>query len=371
MAKVMTAIPGDRCKMPEAFWRAFSAAGVQPAAILRQARLPATLHLKSQVLLTTAQIFAIYKAVEELVDDPGFAIKFVRAFDRSGHQPAFLAACYAADYRDALARINRFKRLSTCEKFILLEKGKVLTLSKEWPYSPEPEPALSIDVSFAFVVELGRKGTGQPITPVRVDFARPGPRSTDHEAFFGCPIRYGAKQNLLVIRSSDLDRPFPGHNKEFLDLLTPALAAARMDLEAGSTFSEQVKVVLMQSLASGRPDVARIARDLGTSERTLQRRITEEGTTFRELLAEARQELGEHLLSDLSISIDEVAILLGYQDTSSFYRAFKDWQGVTPHNWREQNCERVPLARNEPSRKGVKRRRNAPASQKKRHRHRR
>jgi AraC-like DNA-binding protein len=69
----------------------------------------------------------------------------------------------------------------------------------------------------------------------------------------------------------------------------------------------------------------------------LQRRITAEGTTFRVLLSEARRELGERLLSDQSISIDEVAILLGYQDTSSFYRAFKSREGVTPHSWRKQN----------------------------------
>jgi AraC-like DNA-binding protein len=144
------------------------------------------------------------------------------------------------------------------------------------------------------------------------------------------------------------------------------LAAARMDLEAGSTFSEQVKAVLNRRLASGRPDVAKIARELGTSERTLQRRITEEGTTFRGLLADARQELGEHLLSDRSISIDEVAILLGYRDTSSLYRAFKERQGVTPHNWREQNGEAVPGAGSEPSRKGLTRRRKAPASRRKR-----
>lgn len=339
----MSAIPADRCKMPQAFWRAFEEAGVKPAAILRQARLPATLHLNPHVLLSTAQIFAIYSAVETLVNDPGFAIKLVQAFDRSGHQPAFLAACYAADYRDALGRIDRFKRLSTCEKFLISERGGELTISKEWPYSMQPEPALSIDLSFAFVVELGRKGTGQHITPVRVDFARPRPLGRDHETFFGCPIRYNAPKNLLVMRTADLNRPFPGHNSEFLELLTPALAAARNDLEAESTLSEQVKIVVKRSLASGRPDVSNIARDLGTSERTLQRRITEGGTTFRQLLAEARQELGEHLLSDPSISVDEVAVLLGYQDTSSFYRAFKEWQGVTPHNWRARFGGHTPL----------------------------
>jgi AraC-like DNA-binding protein len=323
--------------MPQAFWRAFSEAGLKPAVILRQARLPAMLHLNPQAPLSTAQIFGIYKAAEVLADDPGFAIKFVKAFDRSGHQPAFLAACYAADYRDALGRIERFKRLSPSERFLIAERNGELTLSKEWPYSPEPEPALSIDASFAFVIELGRKGTGQQITPVRIDFARPGSRSADHETYFGCPIRCGAPRNLLVLRSTDLDRPFPGHNSEFLDLLTPALAAARRDLDAECTFSEQVKIVLKRNLASGRPEVADVARDLGTSERTLQRRITAEGTTFRAILSEARRELEERLLSDQSISIDEVAILLGYQDTSSFYRAFKDREGVTPHSWRKQN----------------------------------
>lgn len=339
----MSGIPADRCKMPQAFWRAFEEAGVKPAAILRHARLPANLHLNPHALLSTTQIFAVYRAVEELGDDPDFAIKLVRAFDRSGHQPAFLAACYAADYRDALARINRFKKLSTCEKFVISEGGGELTIAKEWPYSTQPEPALSIDVSFAFVVLLGRKGTGQHIAPLRVDFARPRSRGTEHEAFFGCPIRYNATRNLLVMRSTDLGRPFPGHNSEFLALLTPGLAAARSDLEAESTISEQVKVVLKRSLASGRPEVSNIARDLGTSGRTLQRRITEDGTTFRQLLADARQELGEYLLSDPSISIDEVAVLLGYQDTSSFYRAFREWQGVTPHNWRAQTGTRASI----------------------------
>nr|WP_222532665.1 AraC family transcriptional regulator [Azospirillum sp. 412522] len=98
-----------------------------------------------------------------------------------------------------------------------------------------------------------------------------------------------------------------------------------------------MKVVLKRSLASGRPDLADVACDLGMSERTLQRRITDEGASFRELLAEARQELGRLLLSDPSTDIDEVACLLGYQDTSSFYRAFREWEGMTPSQWRQFN----------------------------------
>lgn len=97
--------------MPQAFWRAFAELGLRPAVVLRQARLPATLHLNAQALFTTAQFFALWKAVEELTADPGFAFKLVKAMDTSGHQPAFLAASYAVDYRDGISRIERFKRI--------------------------------------------------------------------------------------------------------------------------------------------------------------------------------------------------------------------------------------------------------------------
>jgi AraC-like DNA-binding protein len=333
---MMNSAAYDRSKFPQAFWRAFSQVGLPPSMILKQARLPSTLHTDPRGFLNTAQIFAIWQAVEELTGAPDFAFKLLDAFDTSGHQPAFLAASYAQDYRDAILRIRRLKRLGSSEVIQFEESTGEFTLYKDWPSATTPEPALSVDLTFAFLLQLGRKGTGKRITPVRVDFQREGSASEAHETFFGSPIGFGAQRDLIVLRSSDLDRPFPGHNSEFLDMLTPALEAARAELEVTS-FAEQVVYVLKRRLASGRPDIASVARDLGTSERTLQRRITDHGTTFRALLVEARQELGEQLLLDPSLGIDEVACLLGYHDTSSFYRAFNEWKGIPPNRWRAQN----------------------------------
>lgn len=327
----------DRCRVPQAFWRAIEQLGLRPTAILRQARLPVTFHLSAQRLITTTQLFAIWTALEELTGDPGLGIKLVDATDTAGHQPMFLAACYAADYRDGIARIARFKRLAAPEQFRMVEKEGQASMFREWLYATAPEPAVSVDASFAFMVALGRRGTGKHVTPVRIDFARPDPKSDTHHAYFGCPIRYCAPRDMLILNSADLDRPFPGHNLELLEILTPALTQILSDFDPQSTFAEQVKVVLKRSLASGRPDVARVASNLGTSERTMQRRITQEGSTFRTLLMETRQDFGRQLLSDPSIEIGEVACLLGYQDTASFYRAFREWEGVTPNRWRAMN----------------------------------
>lgn len=336
----MSKTAADRCKVPRAFWHAAEQIGVPPAALLRQAKLPATLHLNSQGHVTTAQFFALWRALAELKPEPGLGIQLIERADTAVHPPSSLAAFYARDYRDGLLRIARFKRLCSPEQLDIKQGRTECAITIEWPYASEPEPPISTDATFATLVELGRRGTEQHLTPQRVELMRPRPKSDVYQKYFACPVHFGAPRDVLVLKSADLDRPFPGHNQDMLEILTPALASALGELQARSSIKEQVKVVLKRSLASGRPELSDVARDLGLSERTLQRRITEEGTSFRELLVEARQELGRQLLSDPSAEIDEVACLLGYQDASSFYRAFRYWEGVTPSRWRELNSNK-------------------------------
>lgn len=151
--------PADRCKVPQAFWRVLDHLGLRPAVVLRQARLPATLHLSAQALVMTAQLFAIWHAVETLTQDAGFGLKIVAAADAAGQQPAFLAACYAADFRDAVARVDRFKRLGSSEQFHFDERHGEFFIRKEWLHATEPEPAILTDMTFGFLMELGRNRT--------------------------------------------------------------------------------------------------------------------------------------------------------------------------------------------------------------------
>lgn len=332
----------DRCRVPPAFWQAVGRIGIPAAALLRQARLPATLHLGGggQTHITTAHYFALLRALEELSGDPALGIRMVQSVDTAVHPPSSLAAFYARDYRDGLARLARFKRLCTPELLQITQAGGDCVITVDWPFATGPEPALSVDITFASLVELGRRGTGRAIRPRRVELARPGPPGAVHADYFGCPVETRAARDRLVLDAADLDRPFPGHNPELLALLTPALGAALGELEAQSSVAEQVVTVLKRTLASGQPGLADVARQLGMSERTLQRRITGEGATFRGLLSDARRDLGRHLLLSPGAEIDEVACLLGYQDTTSFYRAFREWEGMSPSRWREMQRQR-------------------------------
>ncbi|MDX8433901.1 AraC family transcriptional regulator [Mesorhizobium abyssinicae] len=245
----MSGIPADKCKAPRAFWHAVERLGLPASALLRQARLPATLHLNEHAFVTTAQYFELWRALEDLCPEPALGIRLVEAADTAIHPPSTLAAFHARNYRDGIARIARFKRLCSPEQLHVADEKGECTISSEWLYAKEPTPAVATDVAFAFVVELGRRGTGQHLTPSRVEFRRPDPKSDAHRTYFGCPVRYGAPRDLLVLRSTDLDRPFPGHNPELLEILTPALSAALGELSAQSSICEQVKSVLKRSLA--------------------------------------------------------------------------------------------------------------------------
>lgn len=91
---------------------------------------------------------------------------------------------------------------------------------------------------------------------------------------------------------------------------------------------------MKRTLTGGRPDIETVAKELRMSPRTLRRRLTNEKTSFKRLLTQARQEQAREYLADPLLDIKEVAYLLGYEDQNSFYRAFRLWEGDTPSNWR-------------------------------------
>ena len=98
--------------------------------------------------------------------------------------------------------------------------------------------------------------------------------------------------------------------------------------------SPEQSAIAKRLLPGSRPDLVMVAKELGMGERTLQRRITEKGTTFRKLLNEIRHESARQYLSDPLIETTETAFLLGFEDANSFYRAFRSWEGKTPAEWR-------------------------------------
>jgi AraC-like DNA-binding protein len=99
-----------------------------------------------------------------------------------------------------------------------------------------------------------------------------------------------------------------------------------------------VRRIVFETLESGEPAIESVARRLGTTPRTLQRRLHDEGTSFHQVLDEVRREVAVSHMRGRRATIDEVAFLLGFEKPSSFHRAFKRWTGVTPGEFRRQGA---------------------------------
>ncbi len=190
-------------------------------------------------------------------------------------------------------------------------------------------------IMMASLLEMGRRGTRVALQAHSVELSCPEGRIADLASYFGCSIKFDTKRSRLILRRSDLDLPFVSYNAELLENLTPALDHSLAQQQHANSVTEKVKWIMKRSLAAGRPDIQVIASELGMSDRTLQRRLNEDGTNFKQLLTIARREQALLYLSDPTIDLKEVAFLLGYEEQNSFYRAFRLWEGDTPSHWRD------------------------------------
>ncbi|MGA8034857.1 MAG: AraC family transcriptional regulator [Candidatus Acidiferrales bacterium] len=334
----------DRFRIANRLVRRLEDLGLSPQAVLRRAGLPANLFEQEKVYVTTEELFAIYRGLAEESQDPAFGLK-VGTEDRvERYDPISIAALYAYSLGDALERMARYKQLTCPEKIHAIERGDECRVQFEWLLAEGDEPGLLIDICFAWVVAIARRGTGTSLRPKRVEFKRTEGRREMYEEHFGCAVKFGARTNLLVFEKADLERRFVTHNADLLAIVAPQLEAELNEQLAQKTFREQVKATLKKILAGQRPELRTVARELRVSTRTLQRRLTCERVTFQQLIAEARRELARHYLLHSSLELNETAYLLGYEDANSFFRAFHQWEGTSPGEWRASHSMSPVLA---------------------------
>ncbi|MEZ0300272.1 MAG: AraC family transcriptional regulator [Candidatus Methylacidiphilales bacterium] len=336
----------DRIRLVNVFWAGLKSIGLTPGAVLRRSNLPPTLY-SGESVVTTAQFFAIWRAVRELCGDPSVGWRFMSQVETDQFHPTLLAALHARTFRDSIERLIRYKRLCSSQVFHMSPQGDhEVLIEVSFPLAGEEEvPEFLTDSAFALVMELGRRGTKTKLAARRIELTRPAEPNNGFEEYFGCPVKYGAARDALILRLADVELPFLTHNEELLQMLASQFEHQLESESQKPGTIAQVKWVLKRLLAGSRPDLLMVAKELGMSERTLQRRITDEGCTFRQLLSDTSHELARQYLRDESNEIVEAAFLVGFEDPNSFYRAFRAWEGTTPAEWRAAHRNSgVPLS---------------------------
>lgn len=152
--------------------------------------------------------------------------------------------------------------------------------------------------------------------------------------FVRCDIGRGA-ENKLIYRREDTERPFVSHNETMWAFFEPELRRRLSEMEKDDTMAAKVRSALTELLPGGAGTIEDVADKLGISRRTLQRKLSEEGTTFQKQLNGTRELLARHYLRNTDMSSDDIAFLLWYQESNSFLRAFSLWTGMSVGAYRK------------------------------------
>ncbi|MCB9672161.1 MAG: helix-turn-helix transcriptional regulator [Alphaproteobacteria bacterium] len=213
-----------------------------------------------------------------------------------------------------------------------MEEGLLVFREERWG---EPRPGLLLVSEYTALValQLLRLATAQPVAAVGMRTRSPSLRPALRSAFEGylqAPVEVGADHTALVLDVRVLGMPVQSADAELAGYFRARLDRAALVDSSEPELLHRVRVGIQQALATGRPTADRVARHLAMSPRTLQRRLTEHGVTYAGLLEQTRRGLAERYLADPNLTLAEVAYLCGYEEQTSFFRAFRQWTGETP-----------------------------------------
>lgn len=189
----------------------------------------------------------------------------------------------------------------------------------------------TVEGMFVVTVQILQSFSKRPIAPVKLEWQHAKPASIElHQAIFQAPMQFDTGANRLYFRRTDLNRPIVTRNPELYVHLKRIVEHAGVGKQK-STWADQVRAHVRQCLVNHRAIVIeQVADELNVSVRSLQRKLEQEQTIFGQLVDDVRKDIACQLLGTATYTIAEVARLTGYEEPSSFRRAFKRWTGSTP-----------------------------------------
>jgi Arabinose-binding domain of AraC transcription regulator, N-term len=262
-----------RCKIPIGLVAALREAGVSAEHVLASARLPSRLLDTPGRYVPASDYFALWNSIRALSGDPAIGIRLATLVKPELTEPLFLAVLSAGNLAEAIAVVSRFKRLLEPEDLVVVEDAAAeqLVVTYSWPDGEEQVPQSLVDAELAFLVEIGRRGTGWPDLSPQQIFLRASALEAGggHRDYFRCAIRLGARRNAIAFAAADSGRPFATRNPELLNALLPHLQAnTPAPPDAGIA---RVRSVIAERVRGRRPEVDEVAKELAMSLRAMQR----------------------------------------------------------------------------------------------------
>jgi len=282
--------------------------------------------------LKPEEYYALWQGIESESGDPHVGLRLGKAVSVETLDPPIFAALCSPNLVTAVRRVAVYKRL-VCPIRLEVELNEIgLRIIFRWPDAESPPPSLAL-ADMIFWVALARLATRSDMQPTRITSVVAPESSDAFDEYLGAPIEVGDEYSLSF-SALDAHLPFVTANETTWELFRPELQRRLNELNGAARTSERVSATLLELLPVGAGNVKAVSRALLLSPRTLQRRLENEGVTFQEVLQETRESLARHYLDQSPMTTTDIAFLLGYDEPSSFSRAYHSWTGTTPEHAR-------------------------------------
>jgi AraC-like DNA-binding protein len=326
---------------------AAAARGVDSDALARAAGMPADALDPLPESLAARDYIALLAAGAELAGDPHFGLHVGERVRLGTYSVYGLILLACASFAQALEQTQRYEQLAhdLGRSRLDLDTGDDGTAGQArytWTsHFPDASRHLAESV-FAGIRVFGSWLAGRPLAPLRLVFAHDSAADPEeYRRVLGIDPEFGGDAHLACFDAALLAMPVPNadagmypvlqqHAERLLRERRTARASERHGIVA------QVRAAIIRNLAQDRVRLASIASELGLSPRTLQRKLSDAGASFQQVLDAARHALAQDYLRQRGLSLADIAFLLGYQEQSAFTHAFREWAGMNPGAWRER-----------------------------------
>jgi AraC-like DNA-binding protein len=313
-------------------------AGIEVDPLLRKAGLSlAQIEDRNTRVQVSGQI-RFLDLLDEALPDAFLGFHLARQFELREVGLVYYVLASSEELDDALQRAARYSTtLNDCILLNYVERNDVALIFNYVGVARHSDRH-QIEFWVTALVRACRELTGRHVVPHRVQLThRRLEDYSEFNTFLGCEVEYGAATDEIAFPGSIKDMRVisadPYLNNLLIGYCEDALSRRVKNtghLRAG------VENAIAPLLPHGKARVNEVARRLGTSQRTLARRLAAEGLSFARVLDELRRDLARRHVRDPNLSISQVAWLLGYQEVSAFTHAFKRWTGMTPREMRAQ-----------------------------------
>jgi AraC-like DNA-binding protein len=323
--------------------KAAAACGVSAGELAAAAGMPADAFVTLPETLPVEAYVRLLDTGAHLADDPHFGLHVGECVELGAYNVYGLILLSCRDFGQALQQTLRFEGLAhDLGRSALRVDGAVAEY--RWDCAIPGASRHLAESVFAGIQVMGGWLAGRPLPQAEISFTHAMPDDcSEHRRLFGEAVIFDAPANTARFDASLLSWPVRNADVGLYPVLqqhAEQLLKEKLRAQSDAAIAAQVRNVIVRNLAQDRVRLATIAEEMRITQRTLQRKLSEAGVTFQQVLDQTRHELARDYLKREKLGLAEIAFLLGYQEQSSFCHAFKEWTGLSPSAYREKSGEK-------------------------------